>query len=203
MTSKYDSGHDAHTHIGSTHNRTHHPKAQALVDVHAGAFLIHAYCCTSWNTHSLLDMILCTPMRALAPAMSLLTYASTHACPHKNFSASCLSDFHYAKHCKALKAGVGARSVPPKTDIQFKASSMWGGFCIDPCCFYVQAIINKFYGALSLNLGPILSSRWKHYDNYKAKSIYDTACMLFGTGGSSTLKILKYYAYRKGTATIK
>lgn len=127
-----------HTHIGSTHNCTHHPKAQALVDVHAGAFLMHAYCCTFWNTHSLFDMILCTPMRALAPAMSLLTYASTHACPHKNFSASCLSDFHYVKHCEALKAGVGARSVPLKTDIQFEASSMWGGFCIDPCCFYVQ-----------------------------------------------------------------
>lgn len=114
-----------HTHRGCTHNCTHHPKAQTLVDEHTGVFLIHAHCCTFQYTSAFLNMILCTLMRAFTPAMSHLTYASTHTCPHKNFSASCLSSFHYAKHCKALQAGVGAHSAPLKTDIHFEASSMW------------------------------------------------------------------------------
>lgn len=102
-------------------------KPQTLVDTHSDVCLIHVDRCTFCYTHAQTHTTHRASMQThacakstLAPAMSHLTSdvcIHPRCCPHKNFSASCLRDFHYVLRYKASQAGAAAHSAPLKAGI--------------------------------------------------------------------------------------
>lgn len=89
---------------------------------HSDVCLIYVDLCTFCYTHAQTHTTHRASMQThacakstLAPAMSHLTSdvcIHPRCCPHKNFSASCLRDFHYVLHYKASQAGATAHSAP-------------------------------------------------------------------------------------------
>lgn len=137
----------------------------------------HALNCAAW-THSRMHV-----HSRIVTSLTSDVYFHPRCCPHKNFNATCPSDFHYGYLHSGKRVGVGAHCVPLTADTHSELAA-----CSFPCGEVLEQISVGFMcKPLSRNSKSSVSSFngeiWCHHggnrkDNYTREYIWSSKSVI-------------------------